>query len=729
MFLLCYVVVAYLIVPMIWKTYERHRPSFDDNPRLTRTSDGHPGDALNIAVTGTASQLKAIMLAAKWYPADPLGLRSDLRIGADTVLKRSYDEAPVSKLYLYGRPEDYAFEQPVGDNPRHRHHVRLWRSKTTDQNRPIWIGAATYDRRVGLSHTTGQITHHTAADIDAERTHVFETLEHTEGLAEMYKVSGFHKRLEGTNGGGDRWYTDGALWVGVIKEDFARDDDLTRSEKPSSEARTTVTASLLQADLRVLRSSSAQLKKVVAEIQALAKSAPWRASGFFDAGQQDQIEHLLFRFLACRHALWNLANHHKQNDSHYTDAEVKAKSSAIAFNAGFQLLLSDASLVAAFQGDTVAIDKLNEKFYRSRIPPRTYERLLIGVTNEKYLGALRDSLLLYTVQLDDPDSAVARIVNQSSAYSILVDQTKSAALNADAIVQELVDTQSRIMPDLDNRLRHTRVAKLLRSSKGEAGELLFAARAHLFKGVSRIKNPEAHLIKFSVDQKRQVYAALEPGDIILTFTAGYISDIFIPGAFKHAITYVGSPRDRQESGLLPDRLAWLPDVERKVLLRSVGVARLPSGQGTDVIEAVGEGVIFNHLGHIMDTHINRLLVLRPKVDSEERTQALANVFLFLGDEYDFKFDFADASKQVCTEVVYRAYDGKGPIQFSLVERAGHETLSADDIANNYLAAPGRSFDFVLFAEEAPDSQLHLAQILTGEVGATRLREVMAAAKQ
>ena len=127
----------------------------------------------------------------------------------------------------------------------------------------------------------------------------------------------------------------------------------------------------------------------------------------------------------------------------------------------------------------------------------------------------------------------------------------------------------------------------------------------------------------------------------------------------------------------------------------------------------------------MDTHINRLLVLRPKVNRDERTHALANVFLFLGDEYDFKFDFADASKQVCTEVVYRAFDGKGPIQFSLVERAGHETLSADDIANNYLGAPGKSFDFVLFAEEAPDSKEHRARILAGDAGKSRLEELIA----
>lgn len=247
--------------------------------------------------------------------------------------------------------------------------------------------------------------------------------------------------------------------------------------------------------------------------------------------------------------------------------------------------------------------------------------------------------------------------------------------------------------------------------------------------MSRIKNPEAHLITFSANQKRQVYNALEPGDIILTFAAGYISDIFIPGAFKHAITYVGSPRNRQDAGLLANRLAWLPDAEREVLQKSVGVATLPSGQDADVIEAVGEGVIFNHLGHIMDTHINRMLILRPRVTSEQRTQALADVFLFLGDEYDFKFDFADASKQVCTEVVYRAFDGKGPIQFSLVERAGHETLSADDIANNYLAAPGKSFDFVLFAEEAPDSQEHRARILVGDAGKHCLAELMAEVKE
>ncbi len=81
-----------------------------------------------------------------------------------------------------------------------------------------------------------------------------------------------------------------------------------------------------------------------------------------------------------------------------------------------------------------------------------------------------------------------------------------------------------------------------------------------------------------------------------------------------------------------------------------------------------------------------------------------------------------------TEVVYRALDGKGSIEFALVERAGHPTLSADDIANNYLAARGKSFEFVLFAEETPNSQAHRARIWVGDVGTRRLAELMAGVK-
>lgn len=221
--LLTYLAVAYVVMPAVWGLYAHRHPTFDDVPNVTQTGNHIPANPLNSALIGTEAEIKQIMRAAKWYKAKPLGLRSDLKIAEDTVLKRSDDDAPVSSLYLFGRKEDLAYEQPVGNNPRQRHHVRFWRSDKLDADgRPVWIGAAIYDQRVGLSRTTGQITHHTAPDIDTERDKLFRDLRQTGDLSDVQIVEGFHKSLSGRNGGGDPWHTDGKLYVGVINADKAK---------------------------------------------------------------------------------------------------------------------------------------------------------------------------------------------------------------------------------------------------------------------------------------------------------------------------------------------------------------------------------------------------------------------------------------------------------------------------------------------------------------------------
>ncbi|MBX7166936.1 MAG: LssY C-terminal domain-containing protein [Pirellulales bacterium] len=213
-----YLSVAYLLLPLAWESYAHRHPEFDGDPRITTTGDDHPGDPLNVALVARDEELAAAMQAAGWYPAAALGLRSDLEIAGDTVLSRPDVEAPVSNLFLFGRKEDHAFEQPVGDNPRQRHHVRFWKlDRTSDDGRPVWIGAASYDLRVGLSHTTGQVTHHIDGHVDVERDHLFNNLRDAGKLQSDYYVDGFHTRRAGSNGGGDQWQTDGRLLVGVVK--------------------------------------------------------------------------------------------------------------------------------------------------------------------------------------------------------------------------------------------------------------------------------------------------------------------------------------------------------------------------------------------------------------------------------------------------------------------------------------------------------------------------------
>jgi len=186
-------------------------------PRHTVTKQGHRGDPVNIAFVGTEENLHRALAAARWYAADPITLQSSLRIAADVVLKKPYPHAPVSDLYLWGRRQDLAYEQPVGDSPKQRHHVRFWRSREVDPDGdPLWLGAATFDQRVEISRTTGGVTHKIAPEVDRERNKLVRDTAGAGLLDGYYWVDRFHLQREGRNGGGDRYVTDGRLAVGVL---------------------------------------------------------------------------------------------------------------------------------------------------------------------------------------------------------------------------------------------------------------------------------------------------------------------------------------------------------------------------------------------------------------------------------------------------------------------------------------------------------------------------------
>lgn len=151
------------------------------------------------------------------WAADPITLQSSLKIAADVVLKKPYPHAPVSDLFVWGRKQDLAFEQPVGQSPKQRHHVRFWRSEAVDDDgEPLWLGAATYDERVEISRTTGGITHRIGAAVDRDRNKLLVDTHHAGTLSGYYWVDRFHRELRGTNGGGDPFHTDGRLAVGVL---------------------------------------------------------------------------------------------------------------------------------------------------------------------------------------------------------------------------------------------------------------------------------------------------------------------------------------------------------------------------------------------------------------------------------------------------------------------------------------------------------------------------------
>ena len=197
--------------------FVKPHPALAKAPRRTTTKHGHAGDPVNVAFVGSDHELHHALARSGWYAADPITLETSVRIAADVVLKKPYPHAPVSDLYVWGRKQNLAFEQPVGRSPKQRHHVRFWRSHEVDeQGEPLWLGAATFDERVEISRTTGGITHRIAAAVDRERNKLLVDTHDAGTLHGYYWIDAFHREREGTNGGGDPFHTDGRLAVGVI---------------------------------------------------------------------------------------------------------------------------------------------------------------------------------------------------------------------------------------------------------------------------------------------------------------------------------------------------------------------------------------------------------------------------------------------------------------------------------------------------------------------------------
>jgi hypothetical protein len=212
--LLClgaYLALAYALAPFLWKHFE-HQRAIANLAMTTFTALGIPGDALNVGLEGSQEDVLCSMNAAGWSPADPVTLKSSLKIVSSVLLDRAYAQAPVSDLFYQGRREDLAFEKASGKSPDTRHHVRFWMAvEAGDNGEPVWLGAATFDKGVGISHYTGQITHHVAPDIDAERDLVASDLAAADKVEDIYETSGVGPTLNGRNGGGDPYFTDGEI--------------------------------------------------------------------------------------------------------------------------------------------------------------------------------------------------------------------------------------------------------------------------------------------------------------------------------------------------------------------------------------------------------------------------------------------------------------------------------------------------------------------------------------
>lgn len=459
-------------------------------------------------------------------------------------------------------------------------------------------------------------------------------------------------------------------------------------------------ADRLEVDANFLKSFGAELKVVAEEARTLQRTLSSRGpQGLLDQ-DLERVEYMLFRHQICRSGLWEIADHYNSSGTRFKIGKQKITAQLIGLNAAMQLAYYDTLFTLTFYEDENSRGALNRPYPMSEIPAGTYNAIMETSIDPQNLDARDAAWFFFT---NDKDIAEAAAKDPTIAW--LADEIRMFHEFSEMATTRLLDKRGVVFPTLENRLRQSSAAGLIKATTDAGlkgvnvlGRLSMTAIKPLYK------SPLIRGTKFTEEQMDLIKTLIEPGDIFLTHSPAYLSSLIFPGVFKHGIAYVGTAEQRQVIGI---QRRWKY-----------------SKKSDNLIEAVGPGVGFNDLTHIVDDSIGKIAVLRPKIGIEERKAYLQGVYDFLGRPYDLRFDFMDRSRLCCTEVIYHTLNNMGSIKFPMKQRIGRPTLSADDILLYYLKEPGVAFDLVLLAEPEPGKLGNNGVVHFGAEATERLKELL-----
>jgi hypothetical protein len=184
---------------------------------VTDKSGNNTGDPLNLILIGMPRDIYTAFIRAGWDETEAITGASTWKTVRSFFSGGEYRYSPISSLYVFGRPQDVAF-QKARENIHERNHLRLWMSRATYQGLPVWIGQISRD--IGVRFTRKTITTHKIdPDVDETREYLLENLAYAQSLKAFGYVGGVGEVSPDNPRGnltGDPWFTDGyrlVLWV------------------------------------------------------------------------------------------------------------------------------------------------------------------------------------------------------------------------------------------------------------------------------------------------------------------------------------------------------------------------------------------------------------------------------------------------------------------------------------------------------------------------------------
>jgi hypothetical protein len=403
--------------------------------------------------------------------------------------------------------------------------------------------------------------------------------------------------------------------------------------------------------------------------------------GVFRPAEEADLLAWFARFLTIRSELWEVIGDvsdavggtvERILDTNHWRCFVLGYTSACLIVRLDRLLLEDVAR------DSLTQRKLNEGSTGHRIPRKQYTAVFSSFTNPAKARSMEDAMRF------------------AERHRELVD-----AMADDAVVGELVvglAERERVLEPSRRRylnlLVHYLVHTFRRRGASVRQQTVFAALETGGRVASELRD---RWTPGRVDDgvRRRLFPLLEPGDVLICRHDHALTNLFLPGYWPHAALYVGDEADR-------DRLGIRIDDERKA--RWSGDRR--------VLEALKDGVLFRPLETTLE--VDAVAVIRPRLEPREIARGIARAVEHEGKLYNFDFDFFRSDRLVCTEVVYRAFDGLGPVSIPLRERSGRQTLSAEDLLD--LAVIGDGFDPVAVYGAPTCAE----ELVTGELARTAI---------
>jgi hypothetical protein len=393
------------------------------------------------------------------------------------------------------------------------------------------------------------------------------------------------------------------------------------------------------------------------------------ARGYLRPEEEERLLDWFARLLTVREGLWQViaeVSEPIEGDPGRIESEDEWRCFVLGYAAASAVARVDRLLVERVATDELVQRKLNEGSAELRIPRKQYTAVFESLTSPRnaleMLAAMR-----YAAR------------HRARLEGLADDEQLGPVVTALAACESALDPSKRRYLE---QLAGFAVHAVRRGGASARQQVTFAAMESGGRLVAELRD-RWRAPRIGAERLRELGQLLRPGDVLVTRRERALSNLVLPGYWPHAALYVGSERDRARLGveLDPMRTArWSGD--------------------RCVLEALKDGVRFRPLAETLA--VDAVAVLRPRLDPALIARGLGRAARHEGKPYNFDFDFLRSDRLVCTEVVYRAYDGLGSIDFELRERAGRPTLSAEDLLDMALDRDLLGVIAVLGAPPRPD---------------------------